>query len=83
MAEKKTASWSLGVSEGEGGEDSELIQLFSLGWCSDSWRNTLIYYSLVTCMLGDINLLGYCFPSSSGTGSSADDLTFLGDYLPG
>ena len=29
MGEKKNASWSLGVSEG--GEDSQLIQLLSLG----------------------------------------------------
>lgn len=76
---KKNASWLLGVSEG--GEDSQLIQFLSLGWCSGYWRNPLIYYSLVTRMLGDINLMGCCFPSSTGTGSSADDLAFLGDHL--
>lgn len=81
MGEKKNASWSLGVSEG--GEDSQLIQLLSLGRCSGYWRNSLIYYSLVTCVLGEINLMGYCFPSSTGTGSSADDLAFLGDHLSG
>ena len=59
---KKNASWSLGVSEG--GEDSQLIQLLSLGWFSGYWRNTLIYYSLVTLMLGDINFMGIVSPAA-------------------
>lgn len=44
--------------------------------CPDYQRNNVTYYSLVTGILWDINLMRRCLPGSTGTESSVDDLAF-------